>query len=358
MTIKKLWLLFLFLSLFFRGYSQDSLSTEKKEKGIIILPVIFFSPETSLGFGTADIVYFRVGKNTLKKPSNMQNVFVYTLENQILFQNPFNIFLNEDKNWIRGELSYFNFPYEYYGIGSDISLDSAESYDAEYIRLEFSWLKKHKNLYIGPAVFFDSYLNLSTMENGGLEQNEVNGIEGGNVFGYGLNMIWDRRNNLFCPKSGFYIEVQLSRFEEKLIGDYPFTNFIFDARKYVYAGSSWELGFQLYHQSVMGQPPFYNLARLGGSKQMRGYFNGAYRDNHQTVLQTEVRRYLFKRIVGSVFGGVGAVSSDFGQFNHLLPSYGLGLRYEIDPKEKIRIRLDYAWGEDTQGFYININEAF
>ncbi|MEQ8237866.1 MAG: BamA/TamA family outer membrane protein [Cyclobacteriaceae bacterium] len=358
MTLRKFYIFLLFLSIFHLGHAQDSLKTEKKEKGLIVLPVIFFSPETSLGFGAADIIYFRAGKKPSTKPSSIQNVFVYTLENQILFQNPFNVFLNEDKNWMRGELSYFNFPYEYYGIGSDISLDSAESYDAEYLRLELAWLKKHRNLYIGPAVFFDSYLNINTIDNGQLEQQRINGIQGGNVFGFGINVIWDRRNNLFCPQAGFYLEGQLTRYEEKLIGDYPFTNLVLDARKYINAGESWEVGLQLYHQSVMGQPPFYNLARLGGSKQMRGYFNGAYRDHHQTVLQTEVRRYLLKRVVGSVFGGVGAVATDFGQYNHLLPSYGIGLRYEIDPKEKIRIRLDYAWGQNTQGFYININEAF
>lgn len=355
---KRFTFLLLCILMMAQSRAQDSTKTEKKKRGLIVLPVIFFSPETSLGFGVADIVYFRTGKDEDTKPSSMQNVFVYTLESQILFQNPFNIFLNKDKNWLKGEMSYFQFPYEYYGIGSSINLDSAESYDAEYLRFEVSWLKKHKKLYVGPALFFDSYLNINTLAGGQLETLNVRGIEEGNVFGFGINAIWDRRNNLFCPKSGFYIEGQLTRYENKVIGDYPFTNIILDARKYVNAGESWELGLQLFHQSVIGQPPFYNLALLGGSKQMRGYFNGAYRDNHQTVLQTEVRRYLFNRVVGSVFGGIGAISDDFGSYDHILPSYGVGLRYEIDPKEKIRIRLDYAWGQNTQGFYININEAF
>ena len=91
---------------------------------------------------------------------------------------------------------------------------------------------------------------------------------------------------------------------------------------------------------------------------MRGYYEGAYRDHHQTVLQTEMRHYLFKRVLVSAFGGVGSISENFGQYEKLLGSYGVGLRYEINSKEKIRIRVDYARGANTSGFYININEAF
>ncbi len=60
----------------------------------------------------------------------------------------------------------------------------------------------------------------------------------------------------------------------------------------------------------------------------------------------------------AAFGGVGSVSENFGSYAKLLGSYGVGLRYEINQKEHIRIRLDGARGDHTDGFYINTSEAF
>lgn len=332
---------------------------KEKRSGLIVLPAIFFSPETSLGFGVAGMYYFRTSEDSLSRPSNFQSVLIYTLENQVLITFPYNFFLKQDRYWVKGEYAYYIYPYQYYGTGSNINLDEYEIYTAEFLRAETNLLYQAKpSLYLGPTIFYDRYFNIDISQDGELYRQQINGINPGNVFGLGATLIYDKRNNVFSPCGGYYLEGRILQYENAFIGDYSFTDMYVDIRKYFAPLDKTELACQFFHQSVFGNAPFYNLAMLGGGRQMRGYYKGGYRDNHQTVLQTEVRQYIHKRVLISAFGGIGSISNSIGNYDKVLGSYGIGIRAEINQKEHIRIRVDYARGANTSGFYININEAF
>ena len=351
----------LIFSLFIGSAQPTDTSTQKKSKGLVVLPIVFYSPETNLGFGAGSLIYFRPGKSadTTSRPSNLQNLLIYTLEKQILFNNLYNIFTDQERYWLKGEASFYIYPYEYYGIGSDISLAQPELYTADFIRIETNALRKiKKGLYLGGTIFFDNYFRIEAEEGGMLTNSNVRGLNPGTLFGYGLSGILDKRNNIFSPSSGYYLETRFLHYEQQAIGDYRFNDLFLDVRKYFHLLKEWETSLQFYHQSVIGSPPFYNLALLGGGKLMRGYYRGAYRDHHQTVLQAEIRHYLFGPLMISAFGGAGAVTPKIGDFDKVLGSYGMGIRYELNKNEHIRIRLDYARGLHTSGFYLNINEAF
>lgn len=329
------------------------------DRQIVILPAFFVSPETSVGAGLATMYHFRLDKDSLSRPSNMQSVFIYTLEKQVLFTNPFDLFLKKEKYWFNGEMGFYIYPYHYYGEGPNISTSTYESYSANYMSFEVNALKKLSDrFYMGPTVFYDHYFKVEIQEGGMLESGNVTGIVPDKVFGLGGSLIYDRRDNLFSPREGYYLEGRALFYENEWIGGYQFTDMYVDARKYFHLDNQWETGFQLYHQSILGEAPFYNLAQLGNSRIMRGYYSGAYRDNHLTAIQTEVRHYLLKRVVVSAFGGLGSVSDDFLQYDKILGNYGIGLRYEVNSRERIRIRFDYARGHQSDGFYINVNEAF
>lgn len=340
--------------------SRDTLSNEpEKTSGAIILPAIFFSPETSLGFGVAGMYYFRTSTDSLARPSNFQTILIYTLQKQVLITFPYNFFLKKDKWWVKGEWAYYVYPYNFYGIGAKVNLDTYEPYTANYLHLETNaLLQAYPDLFIGPTLLFDKYFKIDLEEGGSLQTNQTTGINAGNVFGAGFTVIYDKRNNLFAASGGHYLEARVLQYTNKFVGDYRFTDMYLDVRKYFAPFDKTELGLQFYHQSILGNPPFFNLAQMGGSSQMRGYYDGGYRDNHQTVLQTEIRRYILNRIVLSAFGGLGSVTKEIGKYEKILGSYGVGIRYEMNKNEKLRIRLDYARGANTSGFYININEAF
>jgi len=117
---------------------------------------------------------------------------------------------------------------------------------------------------------------------------------------------------------------------------------------------------QYYGYFNHGNVPIRNLAMLGGSDVMRGYYAGRFRDNQLMSCQVEYRAPLFWRLGVVAFAGLGRVAkkmSDFS-FNDLKYSMGSGLRIALKPKEKLNLRIDYGFGNHSRGLYVTIGESF
>ena len=61
-----------------------------------------------------------------------------------------------------------------------------------------------------------------------------------------------------------------------------------------------------------------------------------------------------------LFAGIGDVAPDVGRLTLAgnLWSAGFGVRYLWDEAEKLKIRLDFGWGNGDSGFYLTLGEAF
>ena len=55
---------------------------------------------------------------------------------------------------------------------------------------------------------------------------------------------------------------------------------------------------------------------------------------------------------GSIFG----VENNNEQNNRVLPNFGVGYRFEMQPR--MNLRIDLGFGRETMGVYFNFNEAF
>ena len=121
------------------------------------------------------------------------------------------------------------------------------------------------------------------------------------------------------------------------------------------------IALQAYGRFVPGSPPFYELSALGGGTIMRGYFQGRYRDRYYTAAQVEYRAHIWWRLGAVVFAGAGDVfgspESDLS-FSNLKYSCGFGLRLLFNRQEKINLRADFGFGQDTKGVYFGLEEAF
>jgi outer membrane protein assembly factor BamA len=288
---------------------------------------------------------------------------IYTLENQLLTELPVELFLKQNDIWIRFRPEFNIYPFQYYGQGTDVDLDVFDSYDASFFRLQVDAFQKTRGIFIGPRYRLIKFFDIEATSENGIITDDLFGFEPKMVSGLGVGLLADHRNNIFAPSGGYFVTLNAIHYDNWLGSTYQFTDLLFDARKYFRIQKT-ELAFQAYHNSIIGDVPFYNLARLGGSDRMRGYFEGAYRDNHYSMIQGEFRFYpikdifLLNQIVFSTFAGIGSVGDQLFEYEKLLPSGGIGFRFEIDPEEKIRIRADFAFGPGTTGFYLNINEAF
>jgi len=115
---------------FFAGlvYGQNDTTTYKPKDDLSLsgFPVVFFLPETSLSFGAAGILVFNAGKKKAWRKSQISLGFAYTLKNQILNFVPYELYFKQ--NWkLNGEVGYYRYFFNYYGIGSDTQEENLES---------------------------------------------------------------------------------------------------------------------------------------------------------------------------------------------------------------------------------------
>ena len=92
------------------GITQDSTKNDRNSlKGF---PIVYFTPETDWAFGLIGIYAFRLKSEADDtRPSQLSIASAYTLNNQILFYMPFQIFSQQAKWNIYGELGYFKYNY-------------------------------------------------------------------------------------------------------------------------------------------------------------------------------------------------------------------------------------------------------
>ena len=62
----------------------------------------------------------------------------------------------------------------------------------------------------------------------------------------------------------------------------------------------------------------------------------------------------------AAFAGAGTVAPTVSKLSSstMLPTYGGGARWLLLPKQRTTVRVDYARGKSSSGFYVAFNEPF
>jgi hypothetical protein len=335
---------------------------EEKKSGIVALPVVFYTPETKLAFGVGGIYYFSVTSDkTVDRPSNIAFSGVYTQRKQSYIEINPDFYLGHGTH-IQAVGRYYNFPDYFYGIGNATSADREESFTSKYWWLNIEALKRVRGpLNAGLQYNFDS-TKLAKVEEGGLlDGGDIPGSGGGTVSGLGPFMTYDSRDSIFFPTKGSFHQLSAMAFGRALGSDFRFTRVFLEFRKYHGFTASRVLAFQAQFVFESGDPPFWRMGLLGGEKLMRGYYSGRYRDKNLMALQVEYRWVpVFWRLGLAAFAGLGDVADSIGHFDlgRFKYSYGLGLRFVVDHRQRLHLRLDFGFGKGTSGLYFTAVEAF
>ena len=328
----------------------------------IPLPVVFFTPDTKWGYGVASLLTFNFKKDSLNaRRSSVTVGAVYTQLKQFLAYIPFQLFPQNQKYWISGEVGYFKYIFNFFGTGNDISPDYIEKYDAKFPRIRLNLSQKVKQgLYVGLRYAYDDFNFTKRADEGILIKNKLTGSSGGRVSGVGAIVNYDTRDALFSPTTGWVVEGQLYTEGGYTGSDFSYQRLAVDASKYYKLGEKGVLAFNGVASFSVGDVPFHQMPVIGGTKKMRGYLEGKYRDENLLMLQTEYRFPLFWRLGAVAFGGLGEVSDKpyKWDFSNIRYNFGAGLRVMMDKAQKINIRADYGIGYKSSGFYLTIGEAF
>jgi outer membrane protein assembly factor BamA len=331
----------------------------------IISPFAFYMPETNIVIGAGIKRFYHFGKNgdSLTRISNITGSFQYSLNGQYLIQGQYQIFSNQEKYYSIGYFGYTRFPIMFYGIGNNIDMDKGENVSYDYAIFDNLTYRKISNKgFVGLGWRYYNMFNVKTKANGLLESNNIVGSKGSVISGLSISYLFDNRDNILTPTKGAFAQLTFSTHGKATGSSNSFDRWQLDTRYYFKPFTKREdvLAFQGYGFLSNGDVPFNELGQMGGDMIMRGYYQGSYRDKNLLAVQAEYRLQLLKRwgIVG--FAGVGSISDAMNHFdlNNTKPSYGGGLRFKINRKENVNVRVDYGFGNGQQNVYFFIAEAF
>jgi outer membrane protein assembly factor BamA len=344
------------------GDAAEPDSTDQDTSGFLLLPVIFYTPETKLAGGASFLRYFRPEGATVEaRPSRIWATFILTQRGQYVADLYNELYFQEERYLAQGGINYQKFPDKFWGVGPDTPDSNEEDYTPETLSVYASLQNRISTSFHVGGHYDLAHGRISETEPGGLlDSGFLPGSEGGVISGVGAFIKWDTRDNIMYPTRGSYHSVAVKVYGSALGSDYDFAKYSIDLRHYIPIGGRFVLAAQGLFDASSGVVPFQKLAMLGGQNVLRGYYQGRYRDMYGVVGQVELRAQIFWRIGAAVFAGAGNVARRLDNFDkeYIRYSAGCGLRYTFDKDEHLNLRLDFGFGEESTGMYITALEAF
>ncbi|MCO7721602.1 outer membrane protein assembly factor [Myroides odoratimimus] len=316
-----------------------------------------YSVDTKLGLGIVASGLYRVDKENLDLPPSdlaiytnftTSGFFAIGVENTTIFPN--------DDYRFHYDMAFKYMPSKYYGIGYEAgSQGDYVKYDEYHLGLKFDVLRK-----VLPNTYVGLVFSAQNIQSRNFRDSEVRPDTDSKdtAIGGGFIASYDSRDFIPNPSKGIFIQYEQTFFPKTLGSNKHFGKINFTARAYQQVWKDGLIAFDLNGEFNNGEVPWTMLSKLGGARQMRGYYSGQYRDRKQINTQVELRQKIHNRHGVAVWGGAGNVFENMDKFDwsHILPTYGIGYRWEF--KNRVNVRLDYGFGKGQSGFYFNIYESF
>ncbi|MFQ3576812.1 MAG: hypothetical protein SNJ77_10295, partial [Cytophagales bacterium] len=125
----------------FNKFLKDDDSTQSyKNGGILVVPLLYYTPDTRLAAGAMGVYYFHLGvedeNHHLTRLSYIKLLADYTQNRQLDIWSSWNVFTNEEKYLLKGELRFRDFPDRFYGIGNNTSKSQEERFEYNLFSLK------------------------------------------------------------------------------------------------------------------------------------------------------------------------------------------------------------------------------
>lgn len=256
------------------------------------------------------------------------------------------------------EFSFNSYTTYYWGIGVDNGL--VEENKTRYQLFNFKLSADHlwkvwSDLYAGPLLKLE-YTSAKHIQNKARWVGQPLKVY---VMEVGGKVQFDNRDNYTAPSKGWVADVAAC-YDQGISSKYKgqYATLSFNVCNYTKVWKSGVIASRLHGIFTFGDTPWCNMPTLGAAGTMRGYYEGQYRDKQEMDLTVELRQHLMGRSGIVVFGGVGGVFPSFKRLGdrHILPSYGVGYRWEF--KKNTNVRIDVGFGKRCWGIEFSIGEAF
>jgi hypothetical protein len=334
--------------------------TRPGEEAWFALPVLFWLPETRLGFGATGGLHFHL--RGAERASSVFVVGAYTLNEQGTADVAADVYLRKGPV-LSSRLRAIHFPDAFYGLGPDSRASAREPYTRRALQAIFS----AEVPVIARGVRAGLRLDLRGEETrdvrpgGLLASGEVPGAEGFRAIGVGGSITWDTRDRPLFPRRGSFAQAWLLQYPQSVSDQEEFSIRNLEGRIFFPLGKERVLGAAAFIEDASGAVPFSLLPKLGSTRFLRGWREGRFRDRVAWAAQAELRVPIPEadRFVGTLFGAFGDVAPGLKdlRLDSLKVAGGLGLRYRLT-REGANIRLDLAVSPAGPEVYLLVLDAF
>jgi outer membrane protein assembly factor BamA len=326
------------------------------------LPAVGSSPESGLQLGVTVLGVWTQPADRNARPAIVQASVLRSFKAQTRLSLDAERWSPGNARRLATNLVYQQFPLPYFGLGDTASAAAEEIYTPRGVELGASVQQRVRGAWYATlgARYIDQRITPDTL--GTLRSGVLPGASGARVSEVIVGAIADSRDHILAPSSGTLLTLNVTRAARGALSDLGYTRWRLDARRYHAMSGDHVLAGQLLVLGVQGSAPFDQLALVGGGDIMRGYTRGRYRDRWMLAAQTEYRSPMRRRLGAVVFAGAGVVGPTADALftdRVVLPSYGVGARFQLDARQRSAVRVDYGRGRDAaSGLYIGFNQAF
>lgn len=342
-----------------------------------------YSPDFGLLVGGSALMTFSLNpQDTTLKRSVVPIALAFMFDGGInIFSKP-QLFFKHDRFRLFGKFSYKNTVENYYDIGYTtnrgyIRSDSTSQYRYSGVQINpwFLFRLGESDFFAGPQI--DINYDHFTKPAKGLVENQSYQEAGGTAHGYknfnsglGFLLTYDSRDVPANAYKGIYLDFRGMMYHKIFGSEHNFYRLELDYRQYKEVGKRKVIAWTAQTKNVFGDNiPLTQYSLTGTPFDLRGYYQGQYRDKSSHIVMAEYRQMLntdqetwLKRIINhlgfAVWGGCGFMGPTPTKIEGVLPNYGVGLRIEVQPRMNVRLDLGKNTVNNQTLFYFNMTEAF
>lgn len=322
------------------------------------LPVLFWLPETRLGYGGTGGLHFHL--KGAPRTSSLFLVGAYTVNGQGSADVAADVYLRNG-TLLAGRVRAVHFPDAFYGLGPRSRPDDREPFTRRFAEGIFAAelpVVAHK-LRAGLRLDVRGE-EIRDVEPGRLlDSGAIEGSEGFSAVGLGGSVTWDTRDRPLFPGRGSFLQAWYLHYPIAIGDHLEFSRANVEGRIFLPLGRGRVLGAAAFLDHAFGETPFTMLPKLGSTRFLRGWREGRFRDRVAWAAQAELRVPLWDRIHAVAFGAFGGVAPEVSALSadELKTAAGGGLRYRLT-REGANIRLDLAVSDAGPELYVLVLEAF
>jgi outer membrane protein assembly factor BamA len=272
----------------------------------------------------------------------------------------------------------------YYGVGFDTNNETQRGELTTQFKSKsflfnpvFLFRIKSSDFFAGPVINFT--YDMMEEPSAGVQNDPVFIEQGGDSTGYkaieagaGINISYDTRDVPSNSYSGIYVDFRAG-INPSFLGTNSTTGLInIDYRQYILLkrlGERRVLAWTVNSKNSFGDVPLTRLPFMGSPFDLRGYYQGQYRDKSTHFVLAEYRHMFntdmdnfWSKLAGKMgiaaWTGVGLIGPKVTKVEGVLPNYGAGLRIELQPRMNFRLDIGHSPLENQTLLYFNMTESF